>query len=136
MGNSLTKVPRAAVPRSVIWLLQQHGFLRHESDMKPDYTFILCWALFVGPPGSLCLLAVNPDTEHGAACPGVNTASINVHLECEPLGVRPLLGEPANPYLSAAQQAVRPEHETSPCCPNRPRPSMAIWISRTCDHNK
>ena len=40
---------------------------------------------------------------------GVNTASINVHLPYEPVGVRPLLGEPANPYLSAAQQAVRPE---------------------------
>ena len=40
------------------------------------------------------------------ACPGVNTASINVHLPYEPLGVRPLLGETPNPNLSSAQQQV------------------------------
>ena len=40
------------------------------------------------------------------ACPGVNTASINVHLPFEPLGVRPLLGESPNPNLSSAQQQV------------------------------
>ena len=39
---------------------------------------------------------------------GVNTADIDVHLPYEPIGVRPLLGEPANPNLSADQQAVRP----------------------------
>jgi len=47
------------------------------------------------------------NTTHSHAGAGVNTASINVHLPYEPVGVRPLLGEPANPYLSAAQQAVR-----------------------------
>ena len=40
------------------------------------------------------------------ACSGVNTASINVHLDHEPLGMRPLLGESPNPNLSSAQQQV------------------------------
>jgi len=51
------------------------------------------------------------------ACPGVNTASINVHLPYEPLGVRPLLGESPNPNLSSAQQQVtcRTVLATHPC---------------------
>ena len=32
---------------------------------------------------------------------------INIHLPNEPIGTRPLLDEPANPYLSASQQNVR-----------------------------
>ena len=38
---------------------------------------------------------------------GTDTSKINVHLPYEPVGARPLLGDPANPALSAIQQAVR-----------------------------
>ena len=34
-------------------------------------------------------------------------SQINVHLPYEPLGTRPLLGEPANPNLAANEQLVR-----------------------------
>ena len=36
-----------------------------------------------------------------------DTSNVNVHLAYEPIGARPLLGEPANPNLAANQQAVR-----------------------------
>ena len=50
---------------------------------------------------------------------GTNTSSINVHLDYEPLGTRPLLGEPPNPYLTSIQQAVRPHPPTSQSTPPR-----------------
>lgn len=34
-------------------------------------------------------------------------STINVHLQYEPVGARPLLGERANPNLAPVQQAVR-----------------------------
>ena len=41
---------------------------------------------------------------------GTDTSKINVHLAYEPVGIRPLLGEPANPNLAASQQAVHAIH--------------------------
>jgi len=37
---------------------------------------------------------------------GSKVRGINVHLDYEPRGARPLLGEAANPYLSSDQQKV------------------------------
>lgn len=53
---------------------------------------------------------------------GINVSAINVHLKYEPLGVRPLIGEPINPYLTADQQTVRPHQAYH-------APRLCQWLS-------
>lgn len=66
------------------------------------YQTFWVWILFLlKPQTSICFCSFA----------GTNTSDVKVHLDYEPLGMRPLLGEAPNPNLSAAQQAVRlPSH--------------------------